>query len=49
MALDMFPMDIIDNKIIFNVKKEEVDKSIEYGYEDTYLFFDKLGAISLDE
>lgn len=49
MALDMFPMDIIDNKIIFNVKKEAVDKSIEYGYEDTYLFFKQLSAITLDE
>lgn len=47
MAIDMFPMNIIDNKLVFSVKKEEVDKSIEYGYEDTHLFL--RNCITLDE
>lgn len=47
MAIEMFPMSIIDNKLVFSVKKEEVDKSIEYGYEDTHLFL--RSCIALDE
>lgn len=49
MAIDMFPINIIDNKLIFSVKKEDIDKSVEYGYEDTYQFFARLNAVILDK
>lgn len=42
MAIDLFPINIIDNKILLTLKNEDIDKSIEYGYEDTYLFFKQL-------
>lgn len=44
-ALSMFPLTIVDNHITYDISNDDIDKSIEFGYEDTYKYFSSKNLI----
>jgi len=41
-SLSIYPMHIIYNQLSFDISNEDIDKAIEYGYEDTHSYFEQL-------
>lgn len=41
-SLPVYPLHIVYNQLTFNITNEDIDKAIEYGYEDTHTYFEQL-------